>query len=1000
MPNLITFVDQTIVNYEQSFSYTLNASFNGVEGEIESGEINMFFPDSIVIFFGDISGPIKEVDIETVIGGQNVKYTIDKIKNLGVAARIGLGGVFKAIVDPPQGYIAEPEMRINVRKEDGTITTETIESSAPEVQLVVEHDFKVTREVVLPTIDPAAGGSIYYHVVLENIADKGASVGEMVVVIPSVEGITFDTTYAEAGRDISEARFNDTSQDGIVPQFENDVLTMRLGAYRGHKYEFYYKALLDSGLTRGDEIVTQATLEVDNVEKDPDIHTITMGDPVEDAEISVYGPDYTLPNELINYELYIQNTGNQKLQNVTITDDLADRIQYTEIQTGSFKYNGINQEMSDLEEYTINYRTFGGDSGTLGPFKANTNTTLVLEEVIPSIAEGDNLDILEWKFEDIGLGVGVIQKNPPQIIGRVKVDIAKNPPILNETRLTWREEERDGSISTRVEDNVILQPTFVQKTPKSYFKVGEEIEFTMGLSAVRSRIKNPIIAAILPEQLEYVEGSMNVRYSDYFNESVDPPKTPKVRYIENFDGKGQSVVRLTYSKVSAYDFNQRAVIKADFKAKVRTGAKTGNIEIFSLLNTTENNGEFIPDQPIYRDEHNIAEDPTVFKRYAESRKQENRILFSVSADSDNKVKGQLDEVFTEEPEKGRTVDGGDVDYFIILTNTGNTDFISVDIVDILPHVGDTGVIEIKSPRKSAFEVYLKDLIEVTFNPEIPEVEASKLVEISYSKSYDPVRFGNNFDEIGSVNDWTTELPTNLSEVKSFRIKTVDDNVLYPGQSIEVRVKGTLPLGIDENTVAWNSFAAEIEYQDSEGNVQKLLAMEPEKVGIRVESREDDKGAIGGFVWFDEDRDGAFAPGTEGLNGRYVLLADETGEIVDYTTTTSNTQGEPGYYMFNNYPLGKYTVRVHLDLSRERYTKQRVDIENGSRADTATGYILVEITEENREQLDKHTGIVEFDQMQYILETNRNARGMLRSVIYDQMLIGMKYEDTIELINQE
>ena len=1002
MPNLITLVDRTIVNYEQSFGYTLNASFNGVEGEIESGEITIFFPSSIDVFLGDVSGPIKAVAIEPVTGGQNVKYTIDAIKNLGVAVRIGLGGLFKVTVDPPQSYIAQPEMVINIRKEDGSITTERLESTAPEVQLVATQDFKVTREVVLPAIDPAAGGAVYYYVTLENVADKGASVDEMIVTIPPVEGITFDTTYIEAGKDASDERFRDTSQDAVVPQFNNGVLTFTMGPYRGHKYGFYYKAFLDDDLTRGDEIVTQATLEVDDVTKDPDTHTIIMGDPVEAAEISVYGPDYTLPNELINYELYVENTGNQELQNVVLIDDLADRIQYTEIQTGSFKYKGINQKISDLAEYSIDYTLQSGQEGQLGPFKANTNTPIILEEAIPEISQGDNLNILEWRLTDIGLGVGVIQENPPQITGRVKVEIEENPPILNEMRLTWGDasEERDASVSTRVEDNVVLQPTFKQVTPKNYFKVGEEIEFVMGLSARRSRIKNPIIAAILPKQFEYVDDSITVEYIDFFEEEVDPPVTPEVRVIENFDGEGRSVVRLTYaSETSEYDFNQKAQIKATFKARVRVGAETGSVETFSLLNTVENNGEFIPDEPIYRDEHNIAEDENVFPRYAESSKQENIILFSVSTDSDKKVKGQLDEVFTEEPEKGRTVASGDVEYLITLTNTGNTDFVSVDIVDILPHVGDTGVVETETARQSAFEVYLKDFIEVAFNPEIPEIDPSEAIEIFYSRSYDPVRFGNNFDEIGTVDDWTTELPANLNEIKSFRIKTVEEVQLYPGETLEIRVKGVVPLDVQQGEVAWNSFAAEVKYRDLEGEVQKLLAVEPEKVGILVEPREEDKGVIGGFIWFDEDRDGTFAPGTEGLNGRYVILADEEGNVIDYTITTFNSEGKPGYYSFNNYPLGKYILRVQTDLATERYTKQRLDLENGSKADSVTGYVFVELTEENAEQFNQHTGIMAVDSIQQLLEVNKSARSMLRNVIYDQMLIGMKYEDTIELIKQ-
>ncbi len=73
------------------------------------------------------------------------------------------------------------------------------------------------------------------------------------------------------------------------------------------------------------------------------------------------------------------------------------------------------------------------------------------------------------------------------------------------------------------------------------------------------------------------------------------------------------------------------------------------------------------------------------------------------------------------------------------------------------------------------------------------------------------------------------------------------------------------------------------------------------------------GAIGDYVWEDDNQNGIQDANESGIDGVSVILKDANGNVIASTvTTTGGPQGKPGYYQFNGLCMGSYTVVVDAD----------------------------------------------------------------------------------------
>lgn len=195
--------------------------------------------------------------------------------------------------------------------------------------------------------------------------------------------------------------------------------------------------------------------------------------------------------------------------------------------------------------------------------------------------------------------------------------------------------------------------------------------------------------------------------------------------------------------------------------------------------------------------------------------------------------------------------GSTVKYRLTLTNGGNTALQDVVAYDVLPHVGDTGLLADPLPRGSEFTLLVDSVESSTAN-----------VQLAYSASTNPARPEVNPGAPGTVDDWGP----GVSGKKAIRM-TVDGD-LGAGQTARVVFVAAVAPGSPVNKVACNTVAA-----DSAAT----LPVEPLPVCVTRAAGEPE-------LTLTKDAELTTDAGTPGI-------ADE-GDVITYTMTVANTGNVP------------------------------------------------------------------------------------------------------------
>ncbi|MBO0952760.1 SdrD B-like domain-containing protein [Fibrella forsythiae] len=261
--------------------------------------------------------------------------------------------------------------------------------------------------------------------------------------------------------------------------------------------------------------------------------------------------------------------------------------------------------------------------------------------------------------------------------------------------------------------------------------------------------------------------------------------------------------------------------------------------------------------------------------------------------SEKLVKGQLDAGYSKYPAFGLTVPGGLADYRLRVSNEGNVPMTGIQVMDILPFIGDKGVLDTQD-RLTQWRPNLA-------GPVTPPTG----VTVYYSIESNPCRPELGYNPAGCTPaNWSTAPPADITKVQSlgFDFGTI---VLQPGDSLLL----TWPMRAPTNAptageIAWNSFGYVGTRTD---NNQPLLPAEPIKVGIKVQPLT--PAIYGDFVWLDTDKDGIQDPGELGISGVKVELYKDNGDgVANKTTDTfvgfTVTDGS-GNYLFPNLAPGDY-----------------------------------------------------------------------------------------------
>jgi SdrD B-like domain len=272
---------------------------------------------------------------------------------------------------------------------------------------------------------------------------------------------------------------------------------------------------------------------------------------------------------------------------------------------------------------------------------------------------------------------------------------------------------------------------------------------------------------------------------------------------------------------------------------------------------------------------------------------------------------------------------GAVSYSFVLTNSGSSPLSRLDLVDILPSVGDMTVAAPGEPRLSEWSQELIGIDGVQREDAygvMTPVPASQYT-IGLSASRNPCRWdstagnqvrasGGVFVSVGTVNGPDGCVPntwaaSTATPAVSFGLVYQPATLLLPGEklhlSLRTRLNGVAPAPKATPLESWNSIAYTATLTGLKGPFT-LLTGEPLKVGVRF-ADPSYTASIGGLVWKDFNANGIRDDGpAAGLQGIAVSVFDSAGAIV----TTVLTDANGVYQLAGLIPNANYRMEISLD----------------------------------------------------------------------------------------
>ncbi|WP_343363178.1 LapB repeat-containing protein [Listeria seeligeri] len=279
---------------------------------------------------------------------------------------------------------------------------------------------------------------------------------------------------------------------------------------------------------------------------------------------------------------------------------------------------------------------------------------------------------------------------------------------------------------------------------------------------------------------------------------------------------------------------------------------------------------------------------------------------SNSLETKMKIKGSQDEKLVDvSTTTATTIPGKKVDYNLSFKNNGTKSMNNLEIIDILPYVGDQYVLG-TGDRGSQFSVIPTSEIDVLING-----KKSDTATVEYSTSTEPERFNIDGEDVSGA-AWQMTAPTNMADVKSFRIK-LPNTEFKVGDQIDLNFEGVVPTDAPrDGEIAYNSVAYRVDKETASGTTK--LASEPPRGGVKSTTPATDL-SLAGNSFIDLNKNGVQDTGENGLNSVQLdLYKENDGEFEKvetvYTSADSANQIN-GLFNFVGFSNGTYKIAAHL-----------------------------------------------------------------------------------------
>ena len=585
----------------------------------------------------------------------------------------------------------------------------------------------------------------------------------------------------------------------------------------------------------------------------------------------------------ISYSIKPSNTGNTVLTNFVVTDILP-----TGVVVSAWQIDPVNTADSFLTAGTVllEYSTNATAPFTWKSGIAATNSFTRKTSGLPT-----NITALRWTYSALPPGFsspsGTISSSAGSgFQAKLAATFPDASTVQNcasyaytTTYGTPTQKTGSSCVSLTASNGQTAALVATKYAPNpSAVNPGTTVTYIIGTKAgdTSASIANPVLADLLPTGMTYVDGSWAV---------VAGPTPTLFEAIPNYGGTGQTLLRWSYTASVG-----TTEAKLSFQAKVPAAAYAGTSYSNTSYLVNWDNGTVSGNSTT--DVNDLNGDGSKTDKIAASTTVVVTVNRAASLNSLKYVIGQLDVDYSRYPTNGNSVPGGVANYKLTVQNSGDVNLTNILIIDILPFVGDKGVID-QSPRNSAWRPYLAGT-----------VSAPSGVTVYYSTQANPSRPEMGVTTTNAAN-WSTVVPADITTVQSLKFD-FGKTVLGPLDQVELNWQMRVPPNAPTDaSIAWNSFGVIATPTDT---LIPFNPTEPIKVGIAAEPIK--PAALGDFVWNDTNQNGIQDVGEAGVDAVRVELYKHTGPqagadptqdtYIDFTLTSGG-----GKYMFSSLPAGDY-----------------------------------------------------------------------------------------------
>ena len=642
------------------------------------------------------------------------------------------------------------------------------------------------------------------------------------------------------------------------------------------------------------------------------------------------GNGAAIPGQTLTYLIASLNLGDA-VESLTTTDNIeSDFLDVESVSTGAPNAGEATA--------TISWEATGGASGTTEPVTVTPGAAHTYTKSELGVPADQRITTLTWSYAPLGAETRVNQ--PPAQIDALVLDVGapEGDELINcaHFAITGAGAQQDEATDcTTVAWNVTTTGAVLAKsitapaagTVRNDDTVSWRLDITNPTRSSAS-LKDGLARDLLPEHLSYVDDSWTATSNTQ----------PTFHVIDDYAGTGRTLLEWDLTGI-AIDPGDTISIAFDTVVTGAVGDETiPNRFVYvpaDIAGTQflDNGCLNAPDtgDPGDLDGDGATDDVPCNSGFTTIRVIDDN---AAALDAVMWIQGQLDDGFSHYPSTGLTAAGGWYDYEIRVSNVGSQAVDDVVFVDVLPAMGDTGILDAQT-RGSEWAGYLVAEARVV-NPDTGL--ADDQVGVWYSTKDNPC-LPELESSPGGCNDaaWSQTLPADITTVTAVKFD-FGGLTLDPGDSRALRWRMRAPDGAPEGgEVSWNSFA-----YGATSEIGTRLKAEPLKTGIAIEPAP--PALLGDFVWNDTNRNGIQDPGEAGINGVEVTLysAGPDGLVgggddtpVDRTISGPNLVGEAGSYLFPNLDPGTYFVQVTVP-NRMQLTTPNVGEDDAVDSDIVRG----------------------------------------------------------------